>query len=155
MFNYTDSCCNQTINIHFRSIRKEYRVFCHFTMVIGMYWTNIDLRFKMFSAFNTNYIVPLSSQLYSYCISKQPNLTRIWMIVLHWSNMMMYLTVFLTLMSPPFADTYICLSGQFKCTRKQKCIPLNLRCNGQDDCGDGEDETDCRKQRHDTFCSLH
>uniref|UniRef100_A0A3Q1FTS4 Low density lipoprotein receptor-related protein 1Ba n=1 Tax=Acanthochromis polyacanthus TaxID=80966 RepID=A0A3Q1FTS4_9TELE len=41
------------------------------------------------------------------------------------------------------ANTYICLSGQFKCTRKQKCIPLNLRCNGQDDCGDGEDETDC------------
>uniref|UniRef100_A0A8D2ZZH8 EGF-like domain-containing protein n=1 Tax=Scophthalmus maximus TaxID=52904 RepID=A0A8D2ZZH8_SCOMX len=40
-------------------------------------------------------------------------------------------------------ETYICLSGQFKCTRKQKCIPLNLRCNGQDDCGDGEDETDC------------
>ncbi|XP_058248902.1 low-density lipoprotein receptor-related protein 1B isoform X4 [Hemibagrus wyckioides] len=40
-------------------------------------------------------------------------------------------------------DTYICLSGQFKCTRKQKCIPLNLRCNGQDDCGDAEDETDC------------
>ncbi|XP_076159537.1 low-density lipoprotein receptor-related protein 1B-like [Alosa pseudoharengus] len=40
-------------------------------------------------------------------------------------------------------DTYICLSGQFKCTKKQKCIPLNLRCNGQDDCGDGEDETDC------------
>uniref|UniRef100_A0A8C2L9E4 Low density lipoprotein receptor-related protein 1Bb n=1 Tax=Cyprinus carpio TaxID=7962 RepID=A0A8C2L9E4_CYPCA len=34
-------------------------------------------------------------------------------------------------------------SCQFKCTRKQKCIPLNLRCNGQDDCGDGEDETDC------------
>lgn len=44
-----------------------------------------------------------------------------------------------------FSETYICLSGQFKCTRKQKCIPLNLRCNGQDDCGDGEDETDCRK----------
>lgn len=43
------------------------------------------------------------------------------------------------------SETYICLSGQFKCTRKQKCIPLNLRCNGQDDCGDGEDETDCRK----------
>ncbi|KAL2081001.1 hypothetical protein ACEWY4_022854 [Coilia grayii] len=40
-------------------------------------------------------------------------------------------------------DTYICLTGQFKCTKKQKCIPLNLRCNGQDDCGDGEDETDC------------
>ncbi|XP_030628050.1 low-density lipoprotein receptor-related protein 1B [Chanos chanos] len=40
-------------------------------------------------------------------------------------------------------DSYICLSGQFKCTKKQKCIPINLRCNGQDDCGDGEDETDC------------
>lgn len=46
------------------------------------------------------------------------------------------------------SETYICLSGQFKCTRKQKCIPLNLRCNGQDDCGDGEDETDCRKDLH-------
>nr|XP_033800021.1 low-density lipoprotein receptor-related protein 1B [Geotrypetes seraphini] len=40
-------------------------------------------------------------------------------------------------------DTYVCLSGQFKCTKKQKCIPINLRCNGQDDCGDGEDEKDC------------
>lgn len=47
----------------------------------------------------------------------------------------------------PFSplETYICLASQFKCNRKQKCIPLNLRCNGQDDCGDGEDETDCRE----------
>ncbi|XP_041434027.1 low-density lipoprotein receptor-related protein 1B-like [Xenopus laevis] len=40
-------------------------------------------------------------------------------------------------------DTYVCLSGQFKCTKKQKCIPINLRCNGQNDCGDEEDEIDC------------
>ncbi|XP_077129136.1 low-density lipoprotein receptor-related protein 1B isoform X2 [Ranitomeya variabilis] len=40
-------------------------------------------------------------------------------------------------------DTYACLSGQFKCTKKQKCIPINLRCNGQNDCGDEEDEIDC------------
>ncbi|XP_047676249.1 low-density lipoprotein receptor-related protein 1B-like isoform X1 [Tachysurus fulvidraco] len=40
-------------------------------------------------------------------------------------------------------ESYICLSGQFKCTRTHKCIPVNLRCNGQDDCGDGEDEHDC------------
>jgi len=39
----------------------------------------------------------------------------------------------------------VCLSGQFKCTKNQKCIPINLRCNGQDDCGDEEDERDCRK----------
>lgn len=39
----------------------------------------------------------------------------------------------------------MCLSGQFKCTQNQKCIPINLRCNGQDDCGDEEDERDCRK----------
>lgn len=39
----------------------------------------------------------------------------------------------------------MCLSGQFKCTKNQKCIPINLRCNGQDDCGDEEDERDCRK----------
>ncbi|KAI1237378.1 Low-density lipoprotein receptor-related protein 1B [Lamprotornis superbus] len=40
-------------------------------------------------------------------------------------------------------DTHVCLSGQFKCTKNQKCIPINLRCNGQDDCGDEEDERDC------------
>uniref|UniRef100_A0AAR2M5Q5 EGF-like domain-containing protein n=1 Tax=Pygocentrus nattereri TaxID=42514 RepID=A0AAR2M5Q5_PYGNA len=40
-------------------------------------------------------------------------------------------------------DSYICLSGHFKCTRTHRCIPGNLRCNGQDDCGDGEDEHDC------------
>ncbi|XP_058238194.1 low-density lipoprotein receptor-related protein 1B-like isoform X2 [Hemibagrus wyckioides] len=40
-------------------------------------------------------------------------------------------------------ESYICLSGQFKCTGTHKCIPVNLRCNGQDDCGDGEDEHDC------------
>ncbi|XP_035376859.1 low-density lipoprotein receptor-related protein 1B [Electrophorus electricus] len=40
-------------------------------------------------------------------------------------------------------DSYICLSGQFKCTQTHKCIAVNLRCNGQDDCGDGEDEHDC------------
>lgn len=44
-----------------------------------------------------------------------------------------------------FTDTHVCLSGQFKCTKNQKCIPINLRCNGQDDCGDEEDERDCRK----------
>ncbi|RXN00434.1 Low-density lipoprotein receptor-related protein 1B [Acipenser ruthenus] len=48
-------------------------------------------------------------------------------------------------------DSYVCLSGQFKCTKKQKCIPLNLRCNGQEDCGDGEDETDC----HEKTCGPH
>ncbi|EGW13731.1 Low-density lipoprotein receptor-related protein 1B [Cricetulus griseus] len=39
--------------------------------------------------------------------------------------------------------THVCLPGQFKCTKNQKCIPVNLRCNGQDDCGDEEDERDC------------
>lgn len=57
MFNYTDYCCYKTIDIHFRSVRKEYRVFCHLTIVIGMYWTNTDLRFQTFSTFNTNNIV--------------------------------------------------------------------------------------------------
>lgn len=44
-----------------------------------------------------------------------------------------------------FLDTHVCLAGQFKCTKNKKCIPVNLRCNGQDDCGDEEDEKDCRK----------
>ncbi|XP_038606813.1 low-density lipoprotein receptor-related protein 1B [Tachyglossus aculeatus] len=40
-------------------------------------------------------------------------------------------------------DTHVCLSGQFKCSKSQKCIPWNFRCNGHKDCGDDEDERDC------------
>ncbi len=158
MFNYTDSCRYQTIDTHFRSVRKEYMVFCHLTIVIGIYWINNDLRFETFSTFNTNNIVSaiISVLFLLHPISSEATKSN-WnmddcaaLIQLDGVS-----NSYFTVTSPPIADTYICLSGQFKCTRKQKCIPLNLRCNGQDDCGDGEDETDCRKLRHDTFCSLH
>lgn len=36
----------------------------------------------------------------------------------------------------------ICAPNEFKC-RNDKCIPRELRCNGNDDCGDGSDELYC------------
>lgn len=45
----------------------------------------------------------------------------------------------------PFPDIHVCLPSQFKCTNTNRCIPGIFRCNGQDNCGDGEDEKDCRE----------
>lgn len=42
-------------------------------------------------------------------------------------------------------DIHVCLPSQFKCTNTNRCIPGIFRCNGQDNCGDGEDEKDCRE----------
>ena len=43
------------------------------------------------------------------------------------------------------ADIHVCLPSQFKCTHPSRCIPGIFRCNGQDNCGEGEDEKDCRE----------
>lgn len=45
----------------------------------------------------------------------------------------------------PHSDIHVCLPSQFKCSRPSRCIPGILRCNGQNNCGQGEDEKDCRK----------
>lgn len=42
-------------------------------------------------------------------------------------------------------DIHVCLPSQFKCTNPSRCIPGIFRCNGQDNCGEGEDEKDCRE----------
>lgn len=47
--------------------------------------------------------------------------------------------------SSSLPDIHVCLPSQFKCTNTNRCIPGIFRCNGQDNCGDGEDERDCRK----------
>lgn len=42
-------------------------------------------------------------------------------------------------------DIHVCLPSQFKCSHPSRCIPGIFRCNGQDNCGEGEDEKDCRE----------
>ncbi|XP_021351066.1 deleted in malignant brain tumors 1 protein-like isoform X2 [Mizuhopecten yessoensis] len=40
----------------------------------------------------------------------------------------------------------VCVSGEFSCTKSEKCITASLVCNGEDDCGDQTDEQDCVPQ---------
>ena len=38
---------------------------------------------------------------------------------------------------------YACGEDEFSCSN-HKCVPISLKCNGQNDCGDNSDETkDC------------
>jgi hypothetical protein len=38
-----------------------------------------------------------------------------------------------------------CSFQQFECIDKSKCIPLSWKCDGDSDCRDHSDETDCGK----------
>ncbi|XP_033752445.1 deleted in malignant brain tumors 1 protein-like isoform X2 [Pecten maximus] len=40
----------------------------------------------------------------------------------------------------------VCVSGEFSCTKSEKCIAASLVCNGEDDCGDQTDEQNCVPQ---------
>lgn len=44
----------------------------------------------------------------------------------------------------------VCNSNEFSCTKEQKCIPLNQKCDGMPDCVDGEDEDACP---HSLYCT--
>lgn len=54
----------------------------------------------------------------------------------------------------PLADIHVCLPSQFKCSHPSRCIPGIFRCNGQDNCGEGEDEKDCREWRRGQLCCI-
>ena len=36
----------------------------------------------------------------------------------------------------------VCGPGQLQCSNNQ-CVELDVKCDGNDDCGDGSDEIDC------------
>ena len=38
---------------------------------------------------------------------------------------------------------FACSSDEFECTKSQTCTRLSWKCDGEEDCFDGEDETDC------------
>ena len=38
---------------------------------------------------------------------------------------------------------FACSSDEFECTKTQTCTRLKWRCDGEEDCFDGEDEVDC------------
>lgn len=40
---------------------------------------------------------------------------------------------------PEFNGCCMCLENQYLCNNK-KCIPINWKCNGNNDCGDNSDE---------------
>uniref|UniRef100_A0A8C7W7V4 EGF-like domain-containing protein n=1 Tax=Oncorhynchus mykiss TaxID=8022 RepID=A0A8C7W7V4_ONCMY len=51
-------------------------------------------------------------------------------------------------------DIHVCLPSQFKCSHPSRCIPGIFRCNGQDNCGEGEDEKDCRDESHASYTDI-
>ena len=40
-------------------------------------------------------------------------------------------------------DQLYCGPHEFMCLHAQKCIPIQLRCDRENDCNDWEDETNC------------
>ena len=54
-----------------------------------------------------------------------------------------------TTLSPSLLNT--CLSTEFRCT-SGKCIDNQWKCDKQDDCGDGSDETGCPCRRYQLTC---
>lgn len=38
-----------------------------------------------------------------------------------------------------------CADSEFFCNNTHKCVSKKYRCDGEDDCGDHEDEQNCRK----------
>ena len=49
------------------------------------------------------------------------------------------------------ASALHCPTDQFKCRYERRCVPLVVKCNGVDDCGDNSDEWNCKFTIHSLF----
>lgn len=63
-------------------------------------------------------------------------------MVLPSSNNIEYIMIYICMYEWLAVAGQQCKAGEFPCTNN-RCVPYNLACNGEDDCGDNSDETPC------------
>ena len=86
------------------------------------------------------------SQLISECKIREDYIIAASKIPKIMSRMMIFIQSFKLFHFSTDADQLFCSVHEFQCLHSKKCIPMELRCDSSNDCGNGEDEMDCGKK---------